>query len=93
MSEFAEDDRESHLIASAILERDFYVDDIVSGQNPFQEALDLSDDLINLLRKGGANLNKWRSNDFRTSDFQNEKSSHMSLNPSETVNTLNDKFQ
>ena len=89
LHQLAEDERESHPIASEILKRDFYVDDLVSGANTLQEALDLRDDLINLLRKGGFNLRKWSSNDSRlTSNFQNEKGSHMSLNPSETVKTL-----
>jgi hypothetical protein len=48
--------------ASAILERDLFVDDVCTGANSVEEALVLRDELVELLRTGGYELRKWLSN-------------------------------
>ena len=42
---------ESFLTASTILKRDFYVDEVLTGAQSFQDAISLRDDLVNLLKK------------------------------------------
>ncbi|XP_033218219.1 uncharacterized protein LOC117173687 [Belonocnema kinseyi] len=62
LHKLADDERESYPIASAILKRDFYVDDLLTGAHTLQEALELRNNLSTLLNKGSFNLRKWASN-------------------------------
>lgn len=49
-------------LASRALEREVYVDDVLTGAATIGEALELKTQLINLLKKGGFSLSKWVSN-------------------------------
>ncbi|XP_033218124.1 uncharacterized protein LOC117173593 [Belonocnema kinseyi] len=86
----AADEHENYPTALVILKRDFYVDDLLTGANMYQEALSLRNDLIELLQKGRFNLRKWASNEPRlTNDFKNDsRNTHMSLDPTENIKTL-----
>ncbi|XP_044588714.1 uncharacterized protein LOC123267892 [Cotesia glomerata] len=57
-------DEESHNfpIASKILKRDLYVDNLSTGTNSLTEILQLRDEIIQLVRKGGFELRQWASN-------------------------------
>ena len=90
LHQLAEDEQENYPNAAAILKRDFYVDDLLTGANTYHEALSLRNGLIELLRKGGFNLRKWGSNDHRlTIDFTNDShNTHLSLDVTETIKTL-----
>ena len=90
LHQLAEDERESFPIASSVLKRDFYVDDLLTGASTFQEALNLRNESIDLLKKGGFNLRKWASNDPQLiKGFSNEHSkAFISLDPSETIKAL-----
>uniref|UniRef100_A0A0A9VSF7 Pro-Pol polyprotein n=1 Tax=Lygus hesperus TaxID=30085 RepID=A0A0A9VSF7_LYGHE len=48
--------------ASEVLSRDIYIDDICSGSESIDEALELKQQLITLLGKGQFKLSKWASN-------------------------------
>ena len=56
-------DSEPSLLASTVLNRDFYVDDLLSGAKTVTEALALQQSLIDTLKHGGFDLRKWSSND------------------------------
>ena len=90
LHQLAEDERESFPTASTILKRDFYVDDLLTGAQTFQDAINLRDDLINLLKRGGFNLRKWGSNHPELiKNFPSENSkAFMTLNPTEAVKAL-----
>ncbi|KAJ8940972.1 hypothetical protein NQ318_015601 [Aromia moschata] len=49
-------------IVSKILETDVYVDDVLSGSNSLNSALEVQQELISLLNKGCFELRKWASN-------------------------------
>jgi len=49
-------------IGSKIALRDFYVDDLLTGASTLQEALEIKQQTIDLLKKGGFELTKWSSN-------------------------------
>lgn len=49
-------------LARLIVINDFYVDDVLTGANSESETLVLRDQLINLLKRGGFELNRWASN-------------------------------
>ena len=90
LHQLADDEGDFYPTASKILKRDFYVDDLLTGAQTFEEARALRDDLINLLGKGGFNLRKWASNHPQLcGEFSEEASgSHMSLDLSEIIKTL-----
>ncbi|XP_043484706.1 uncharacterized protein LOC122512738 [Leptopilina heterotoma] len=62
LRQLADDEENTFPLASKILKRDFNVDDLLTGSQTFQGALELRNDLIQLLEKGGFNLRKWASN-------------------------------
>lgn len=62
LKQLAEDEQESYPIASSILKRDFYVDDVLSGAGTIKEALEGQSQLIGLLKCGGFHIHKWCSN-------------------------------
>ena len=53
LHQLADDEHDSHPLASATLRRDFYVDDLLIGAQSLQDAFNLCNELILLLRKGG----------------------------------------
>ncbi|XP_051170292.1 uncharacterized protein LOC127287411 [Leptopilina boulardi] len=62
LKKLAEDERDSFPIAAAVLEEDFYVDDLATGRDTFEETKQLQMDLIKLTKKAGLNLCQWNSN-------------------------------
>ena len=50
-------------MASKIIQRDFYVDDLITGTPTKHEAIQLRDELIQLLKDGGLHIRQWASND------------------------------
>ncbi|KAG7295329.1 hypothetical protein JYU34_022341 [Plutella xylostella] len=64
LKQLAQDERKNYQGSSApdILENSFYMDDLVHGAHTTDEAKQLKQDMIKLLRAGGFNLRKWKSN-------------------------------
>lgn len=62
LCQLAQDEINNYPIASTITIRDFYVDDLLSGADTLEEALEAQSQLIQLLKAGGFNLRKWASN-------------------------------
>lgn len=60
-----------------IIKSDFYMDDLLTGANNVEDAANISVQIKNILRQGGFDLRKWRSNDKRV--IQN-------LNPHDLTN-------
>jgi hypothetical protein len=56
------DEGEQFPLASKALELNSYVDDIITGTNDLSSAVQVQDELISLLGKGGFTLHKWHSN-------------------------------
>ncbi|KAL7723640.1 hypothetical protein ACLKA6_007565, partial [Drosophila palustris] len=63
MQQLASDEKSSFPIGSKILMRDFYVDDLISGGDSTQEALEIMRQVTSLLDRGQFKLRKWCSND------------------------------
>lgn len=62
LHKLADDEAHNFPKASKILKRDFYVDNLLTGANSLDEILQLRDELIQLVRKGGFELRQWASN-------------------------------
>ncbi|CAK9799185.1 hypothetical protein ANTPLA_LOCUS1922 [Anthophora plagiata] len=90
LHQLADDENNQHPAAAAVLKRDFFVDDLLTGANTRQEAAFLRDDLIALLQKGGFPIRKWASNDpsLVPENSGNPACTHMSLDPTSAVKTL-----
>ncbi|XP_063984484.1 uncharacterized protein LOC135166291 [Diachasmimorpha longicaudata] len=88
--QLADDECQEFPNASRILKRDFYVDDLLSGADSFEEALQLRDEITALLQKGQLNLRQWASNDPRLLQGLPQDSVNLKLNMSHdsTVKTL-----
>jgi hypothetical protein len=55
-------DEDKFPLASEIVRRDFYVDDCLSGAETLEQAIQIRDELIGLLKRGKIELHKWCSN-------------------------------
>lgn len=58
----AEINSDKYPLASVVAKRDFYVDDLISGSDDLTEAMEIKDQLIDMMKSGGMNLRKWCSN-------------------------------
>ncbi|XP_050315538.1 uncharacterized protein LOC126750080 [Anthonomus grandis grandis] len=62
IQQLAMDEKESFPIASEILLKNIFVDDILSGCQTLDMAIKIKGELTNLLKRGGFDLRKWASN-------------------------------
>jgi len=80
-------------LAAKAIERSFYVDDCLSGADTPQEAVELHQQLQNLLDKGGFLLRKWNSSDIQVlqqilPELRDSQSMHIIQNSNEYTKTL-----
>lgn len=69
-------------LAVKTIKEDFYVDDLMSGQDTLRRAIDVAKTTADILRMGGFTLQKWTSNsaEFLSHFQQSERSTLVSLN-------------
>lgn len=65
LKQLALDERHEFATASNIVLKDFYVDDVLSGSDNLQDAVEMQQQLNTLLSHGGFKLHKWSANDER----------------------------
>ncbi|XP_034179509.2 uncharacterized protein LOC117603975 [Osmia lignaria lignaria] len=63
LKQIIKDDGHKYPLAATVLDRDFYVDDLLTGTNDLNQACLLIDQLTKLLNLGGFNLRQWLSNE------------------------------
>ena len=63
LRQLANDEEKQYPDAAAVLRRDVYMDDILTGASTLSEAVDLQRQLIDLCMAGGFPLRKWSAND------------------------------
>ncbi|XP_029054778.2 uncharacterized protein LOC114882067 [Osmia bicornis bicornis] len=56
LQQLAKDERGNFPSAAPIIERDLYVDDLLTGAETFEEAIDIQTQIIGLLQQGGLNI-------------------------------------
>lgn len=76
LQQLAFDNQKTYPQASAAIEQDFYVDDILSGASTETDAIMVAKQINNILKGAGLNLLKWASNSER---FMHEISSTSNL--------------
>ena len=62
LQQLAIDEKEKFPLASRVVLNDFYVDDLMSGANSVDEALQIQLEIISMLKSGGFEIRKWSSN-------------------------------
>ncbi|XP_075163108.1 uncharacterized protein LOC142235734 [Haematobia irritans] len=86
LKQIALDGKDEYPLASKVIDSDTYVDDVISGCDTVEEAVNLTQQLVRLLGNSGFNLRKWSSNSIDLlraipSEFQNNSSSFPLQNP------------
>ncbi|KAL0896002.1 hypothetical protein ABMA27_011992 [Loxostege sticticalis] len=62
VAQLAKDSAEEYPAGAAVLARDIYVDDVVTGADSIEQACQLREELAKILSSGGFQLRKWTSN-------------------------------
>lgn len=62
LKQLSEDNKQQYPDTSVIIGRDFYVDDLMTGCQTIQEAIELQKELDKICLSGGFKLRKWASN-------------------------------
>lgn len=62
LHQLAEYEQQVYPNAATVIRKDAYVDDVISGGDDLQSAIELQQQLLRMLRKGGFDLKKWASN-------------------------------
>ena len=86
--QLAHDEETRFPYAAQILRKQTYVDDVFSGANSLQQAIEHRDELINLLKTAGISLGKWASNDSRLLEGLSSTADSVLLESEETVSAL-----
>ncbi|KAJ8723487.1 hypothetical protein PYW08_003399 [Mythimna loreyi] len=62
LHQLAEDEGQNHPKAVRIIKADFFMDDLISGDDTAEEAIQTAQEISDILQKGGFILSKWSSN-------------------------------
>lgn len=73
--------------AHSIILRDFYVDDLISGDDDAERLKTLIKNITKILQSGGFELHKWNSNDISILNDHNDEDTE-SVSFDQEVNTL-----
>jgi hypothetical protein len=65
LKQLASDIQENHPILSEIINRDFYMDDLLTGSDSLDEALQIKNGVTSILASAGFELCKWSASDSR----------------------------
>ncbi|XP_029054752.2 uncharacterized protein LOC114882037 [Osmia bicornis bicornis] len=63
LHQLADDEQDKFPNATAIVKRDLYVDDLLTGADTLEEVRHIQNQIGKLLRKGGLNIRQWASNE------------------------------
>ncbi|XP_046590191.1 uncharacterized protein LOC124293393 isoform X2 [Neodiprion lecontei] len=62
VQKLASDESADYPKGAEVLTRDLYVDDLLSGANTFEEIVQIRDEVIEILKRGGFDIRQWASN-------------------------------
>ncbi|XP_069358466.1 uncharacterized protein [Maniola hyperantus] len=65
LQKLADVEQSNYPIASEITKKDYYIDDLMTGCDSFEEAVEIYEQMNKLMNSGGFQLQKWSSNDSR----------------------------
>lgn len=81
LQQIAEDEGDRYPKARKVIKEDFYMDDLMSGEETEEEAIKLANEISKILSKGGFKLQKWASNskNFLKQFEKSERSTNVDL--------------
>jgi hypothetical protein len=92
LKQLALDEGDKYPRAAEVIQRDFYVDDLITGTPTVEEAIDLRREVSNLLHSGGFHITKWSSNTesilSTVPETERATQSLQNLEEADTVKTL-----
>jgi hypothetical protein len=90
LKQLADDEGHRFLRASSVLQRDFCIDNALSGSDRKNNALLLKAELTDILKLAGLNISKWASNDQELIQGLSEQDTNqkLQLGESQTLKTL-----
>ncbi|XP_043591687.1 uncharacterized protein LOC122571690 [Bombus pyrosoma] len=90
LKQLADDEGHRYPRAAIVLQRDFYVDDVLTGVDTRAEVQSLRTELTELLKLAGLNIRKWASNDRKLLQglSQHDINDELQLGESQTLKTL-----
>ncbi|XP_046401619.1 uncharacterized protein LOC124167678 [Ischnura elegans] len=62
LRQLAQDEQATFPIGAKVIENHMYIDEILSGANTLEEALEVKEQLVDILKSAGFHLSKWASN-------------------------------
>lgn len=62
LHQIADDEGKNNPLAHATIKEDFYMDDLMSGADTAEEAIQIANEVMSILQRGGFHLQKWSSN-------------------------------
>ncbi|XP_043263590.1 uncharacterized protein LOC122403871 [Colletes gigas] len=93
IQQLADDERVEAPVAATVLQRDLYVDDLLTGADTYTEAINLREQTIRLLKLGGLHIRQWASNEPRLLTGLPEAQMHTKYFGDATVKTLGVSWQ
>ncbi|XP_050597872.1 uncharacterized protein LOC126925909 [Bombus affinis] len=90
LKQLAEDEGHRFPRASSVVQRDFYVDDALTGADIKEELISVRHEITDLLRSAGLNIREWASNDKDILRRLSERDTNrrLQLDKSQTLKTL-----
>ncbi|XP_055612530.1 uncharacterized protein LOC129759143 [Uranotaenia lowii] len=88
LNQLAEDEGHRYPLAAEVLKNSFYIDDALTGANTLAETIELKNQLVALLARGGFEAHKFCANsDLILTDVPNENC-EVSINTDPSINTI-----
>ncbi|XP_043506296.1 uncharacterized protein LOC122526811 [Frieseomelitta varia] len=90
LHQLASDEQEAYSRAAATFKSDFYMDDLITGADTYEDALTLRHELTQLANKGGFELRQWASNHpgLVPASLSNDNTPAMTIATDQTKKTL-----
>ncbi|XP_026747883.1 uncharacterized protein LOC113508909 [Trichoplusia ni] len=92
LHQVADDEGENHPEATRVIKSDFYMDDVISGEDTAEKAIQTAQEVSQILQRGGFILSKWSSNstEFMQAIDANKRTTrvHLDLKLDGTVQAL-----
>ncbi|XP_051167795.1 uncharacterized protein LOC127285701 [Leptopilina boulardi] len=90
LKQLASDERDRFPLGAQALDENTYVDDIYPGANSIERAIEIRDDLINILASSCITLSKWAANDsiLLPDDVPDKTKNDKVFDPENSVSTL-----
>ncbi|XP_017797095.1 PREDICTED: uncharacterized protein LOC108578302, partial [Habropoda laboriosa] len=92
INQLATDEAHAFPTASTVLKRDLYLDDLITDTQTRKEAIQLRDEIIQLLQRDGIHIRQWASNDQSLLEGLPEGTINLELQEDHTIKTLGEAW-